>query len=122
MPGKNSRTLYASAARTATPTAVTVRTDRARGCVIVVDATAATATPGVTVKVEGVCPTSGQVYTILASAAITAISVTTLTIYPGITAAANVSASAVLPQTIKVTFTHVDADSITYSASLVLID
>lgn len=122
MPGKNSRTLLASAARTATPAAITVRTDRARGCVIVVDATAVTATPAVTVKVEGVDPTSGAVYTILQSAAIATVSVTNLRIYPGITAAANVAASDVLPQTIKVTFTHGDADSITYSAGLVLID
>jgi hypothetical protein len=118
---KNTSTIYASAARTATPTAVTKRVDRWRGCIVTIDVTAIAATPSVVPKIEGVT-SSGAVYVILTGAAITATGQTALKVYPGITAAANVAVSDVLPQTIKVTLTHGDADSITYSVDLVLID
>lgn len=118
---KNSSILYASAARTATPTAVTKRVDRWKGCLVLIDVTAVTATPSVVPKIEGVT-SSGAVYAILTGAAITATGQTALKIYPGITAAANVAVSDVIPQTIKVTLTHGDADSITYSVDLVLLD
>lgn len=118
MAGKSSRVLYASAARTATPTAVTQRMDRYRGCLVLVDVTAVTATPSVVVTVEGVL-SDGSLYTILTSAAITATGRTALKIYPGVTVAANVAVSEPLPQSIKITFTHGDADSITYLADLV---
>lgn len=120
MAGKDTTVIYASAARTATPTAVTKRVDRYRGCILTIDVTAASATPSVVPKIEGVT-SSGAVYAILTGAAITGTGQTALKVYPGMTAAANVSASEPLPQTIKVTFTHGDADSITYSADLVLI-
>ncbi len=120
MAGKDLVALYASAARTATPTAVTRRVDRFKGCVLTVDTTAAGTSPSTTVKIEGVM-SSGNVYTILASAAITGTGVTTLTVYPGAAATNNVSANAVLPQTIKVTATHGNSTSHTYSMDLVLI-
>lgn len=121
MGSKASSTIYASAARTATPTAVTKRVDRYKGCILIIDATAITATPSVVVTIEGVAA-SGNKYTILTSAAITATGRTALRVYPGITASANVAVSDVLPQTIVITLTHGDADSITYSVDLVLID
>lgn len=117
---KASSTIYASAARTATPTAVTRRVDKYTGCVLIIDVTAISATPSVVPKIEGVAA-SGAVYPLLTGAAITATGQTALKIYPGITASANVAVSDVLPQTIKVTLTHGDADSITYSVDLVLI-
>ncbi|HEV8175550.1 MAG TPA: hypothetical protein VGP91_18075 [Actinoplanes sp.] len=120
MAGKFSSTIYASAARTATPTAVTRDVDRYRGCLVLIDVTAIAATPSVVPKIEGVTA-SGAVYAILTGAAITATGQTALKVYPGITAAANVAVSDVLPQKIKVTLTHGDADSITYSVDLVLI-
>jgi len=118
---KNTSVVYASAARTATPTAVTKRVDRWRGCVLLISVTAVTATPSVVPKIEGVL-SDGTVYALVTGAAITATGQTAIKVYPGITAAANVAVSDVLPQTIKITFTHGDADSITYSADLVLID
>lgn len=118
---KNTVTIYASAARTATPTAVTQRPDRYKGCILTIDVTAIVSTPSVTPKIEGVM-SSGAVYPILTGAAIAATGQVSMRVYPGITAAANVSVSDVLPQAIKVTFTHGNANSITYSADLVLID
>ncbi len=118
---KNSTVIYASAARTATPTAVTKRVDRAKGVMVLIDVTAVTATPSVVVTIDGVL-SDGSVYTILTSAAITATGRTALRIYPGITAASNVAVSDVVPQTIKITATHGDADSITYLMDLVTLE
>lgn len=115
-------TLLASTERTAT-----VNTDHIhnaaidghpiRGVKVTLDVTTTSATPSVTFTIQGVDPTSGSYYTVLASSAITTVSTTTLTVYPGITAAANVSASDVMPTTWRLNCAHSDADGITYSAS-----
>lgn len=111
------KVVYASAARTATPTAVTINTGRAKELRVVIDVTAITATPSVVCTIDGVDSLSGKTFNILTSAAIVATGTTILTIALGQTVAANVSASAPLPQTIKITMTHGDADSATYTVS-----
>ncbi len=111
-------TAYASAARTATPTAVTVSTGRYTRAAIVIDATAITATPSVVMTVHGLDPTSGSYYLIATSAAITAISNTYLRIGPGLTSTANLSFGDIVPDTLRITMTHGDADSITYSVGV----
>jgi hypothetical protein len=111
------KVLYASAARTATPTAVEVNTSRTKALRIVVDATAITATPSVVVTIDGKDNTSGKYFNILTGAAIATVSTNVYTIALGTTVAANVSASAPLPDVVRVTLTHGDADSITYSVT-----
>lgn len=111
------KVLYASAARTATPTAVEINTSRAKALRIVVDATAVTSTPSVVVTIDGKDNTSGKYYNILTGVAIATVSTNVLTIALGATVAANASASAPLPDVVRVTFTHGNANSITYSAS-----
>lgn len=116
------RTLHASAARTATPTTVTqtnYRGERGGHFVIVVTATAAT--PSVVPAIEGYSTAADAWYPILTGAAITATGTTVLRVYPGITAAANTAASDLLPQTWRLSMTHADADSITYSVSANLV-
>jgi len=116
------RTLYPSAARTATPTAVTQVNRRAeRGGHFVIDVTAVTATPSVVPVVEAYDAASDSWYTILTGDAITATGTTVLKVYPGIAVQANASASDVLPQTWRVTMTHADTDSITYTVSANLV-
>ena len=66
-------------------------------------------------RIEGKDLISGKYYTVLASAAITGTGTTVLKVYPGITASANASASDILPRTWRVTATHANTDSITYS-------
>lgn len=83
-----------------------------------IDVTAAAATPSVVFTIIGVSP-SGTEYTILASAAITGVGMTVLRVSPQLTAAANTIAKDMLPAAIKVTATHADADSITYSVYFV---
>lgn len=111
------KVVYPSAARTATPTAVEVSTYRAKALRVVLDATAIAATPSVVVTIDGKDNTSGKYFNLLTSAAIVATGTTVLTIAPGVTVAANVAASAPLPDVVRITCTHGDADSITYTVS-----
>jgi hypothetical protein len=55
-----------------------------------------------TVTIEGKDPASGTYYTVLASAALTTTGFTLLTIYPGLTASANVVANQILPKTFRI--------------------
>lgn len=116
--------VYASAARTATPTAATVTVGKARAVHLVIDVTAVTATPSVVCTVDGYDPVSGKYYNLLTSAALTDSGspyTRVLKIGPGLTASANLIANDVLPSVIRVTMTHGDADSITYSVAAALI-
>jgi len=108
-------TIFASAARTATVNGDDISNDDARGAIVVIDCTAVAATPSVVFTVQGKDPLSGKYYTILTSTAITATGTTVLRIYPGLTAAANVTVSDILPTVWRVIATHGDADSITYT-------
>lgn len=71
----------------------------ARGLKLVIDITTITGTtPTLTVTIQGKDPVSGKYFTILASAALNATGTTVLTVYPGLTASANVTANDVLPR------------------------
>lgn len=109
--------IYASAARTATPTAVEVNTRRFRSMVIVLDATAITSTPSITVTLARKDNTSGKYVDMLTSAAIATVSTNTIRIGLGLPATANVSANEPLPNVVRVTVTHGNANSITYTVS-----
>jgi hypothetical protein len=115
------KVLYASAARTATPTAATLNTSRVKGLRLVIDVTAIVTTPSITVTVDAVDNTSGKFINLLTSAAITTVSTVALSIALGTTVAANVSASTFLPDAVRVTVTHANGNSITYSVSAHLI-
>ena len=70
----------------------------ARGIKIVVDITAISGTAAsLTVTLQGKDAASGKYYTILASAALTTVSTTVLTVFPAATASANVSVNDELP-------------------------
>jgi hypothetical protein len=72
-----------------------------KGLIVVVDITAITA-GSMTVTVEGFDEISGKYYTLLTSAALAAAATTVLRIYPGLTAAANVTVSDVTPAKCRV--------------------
>lgn len=73
------------------------------GLKLVIDITAITGTtPTLTVTIQGKDTASGKYYTILASAALSSVSTTVLTVFPGITASANVAANDILPRTWRV--------------------
>jgi hypothetical protein len=114
-------TLLPSAARTATTNSGDLKNHQHRGVHVVIDAAAAAATPSVVFTVQGKCPLSGQYYTILASAAVTGVSTTVLRVFPGATAAANLTANDCVPENWRVLATAADADSLTYSVSACLL-
>jgi hypothetical protein len=117
-------TVYPSAARTATPTAVTVPVGRYSALHLVIDVTAATATPSVVCTIDALDPVSGKYYNLLTSAALTESGVPyvrVLKIGKGLPVTANLSANDVLPSTVRVTMTHADSDSITYSVAATLV-
>lgn len=123
--GQKNVTVYASAARTATPTAVTVQAGRYNYLRLVIDVTAATATPSVVCTIDALSPLSGKYHNLLTSAALTESGVPftrVLEIGPTLAAANNVAANKPLPSTIRITMTHADSDSITYSVAAELMD
>jgi len=109
------RKIAASAARTASTNFPDQANQHHRGVAVTIDATGKSATPSVTFSIQGKDPLSGKYYTLLTSAAITDTGTTTLTVYPGIAATSNVSASAVLPAEWRVISTASDGDALTYS-------
>ncbi|MER5252907.1 hypothetical protein [Streptomyces sp. NPDC002855] len=112
----HSHTVYASAARTATPDTEELELPKGtRFITAVIDVTAVTATPALTLKIEGVDRASGKVWTLIEDAAVSTVSTGTLHVGPGLTAAANVTANAMVPPVVRFTVTHGDADSATYS-------
>lgn len=117
--GRGPFTVLPSAARTASPDTMEFEALGVdyHGVHLVIDVTAVTATPSVTVTIQGVDRLSGKVYTILASAAITATGTTVLKVGAGLTAAANLVANDLLPPVFRITVAHGDADSITYSVA-----
>lgn len=114
---KQQITVYASAARTATPTAVEIGTSGVRGLHLVIDVTAITATPSVVPTIDGYDALSTKWFNLLTGVAITATGTTVLKIYPGVTAVANAAAADVLPGKIRIVLTHGDADSATYTVA-----
>jgi hypothetical protein len=110
-------TLYPSAARTATPTAVMQNTYQGDNLVVVIEVTAASATPSVVCTIDFWDEIADAYFTLLTSVAITGISSTKLEIGPNLPAVANVVATSNLSRKVRVTMTHADADSITYSVS-----
>ena len=109
--------ILSSKARTATESSVVQKSRDFDGIHVIIDVTAVTATPSVVPTIEGYDPISGKYYTLLTGVAITATGTTVLKVFPNATAVANVSVNDFVPLNFRVTMTHGDADSITYSVS-----
>lgn len=114
-------TVLSSAARTATTNSSDIINYNWKGLHLITRVSALTATPSITVSIEGKDTLSGQYYTILTSASITTVSVNVLKVYPGITAIGGISSSDIIPREWRVTVTHADADSITYSVAALMV-
>lgn len=113
---KEHQLIFDRAARTET-TIATIACDAPAG-LFFIDVSAVSATPSVVFTIAGMSP-GGTAYTILASAAITTTGLTVLRVHPELTAATNTIAKDVLPAALKITATHGDSDSITYSMHFV---
>lgn len=76
----------------------------AKGILVYIHISAISGTsPTLTVTLQGKSPESGQYFTVLASAALTATGLTVLKAYPGLTAAANAAVNDILPTSWRVT-------------------
>lgn len=91
-----------------------------RGVKVVFDVTNA-GTGSVTLTIQGKDPASGKYYTLLAGVAVVANGTAVYTVYPGITAAANVSASDVLPKVWRILVTANNANPVTYTVGACLV-
>lgn len=108
-------TLLASAARTATPINTADQVNLSwRGAHIIINVSAYT-TGTYTPTIQGKDPVTGNYYTLLAGAALSGTGTTIMRVYPGLTAAANVTANDFLPRTWRVTFMGSATPAMTFS-------
>ena len=108
---------FASGARTASSNSANLKNNRFVGCNVVIDMTAITATGTVVFTLQALDALSGKYYDIIESTAIATEIVTVLKVYPGLTAAANLTVSEGLPMDFRVTATHGNAVSMTYEVN-----
>lgn len=116
-------TLFISAARTTTPTPGLLAggCGYAIGFHLVIDVTAVGAAPSVTPTVECQDVRSGKWYPIIVGAPLTAIGTRVLRCYPGLTPVANLTVADVITEQIRLAMAHGNADSITYTAAIHLV-
>lgn len=88
---------------------------------MVIDVTAIGPAPTVVPLIECFDVRSGKWYPILTGAAIVAVGTTVLRVYPGMAAVANLRADDMLSEQVRLSMTHGNADSITYSAAVHLV-
>lgn len=121
MTSKATSTILPSAARVATAS-VDTNTSKDLGIQYVINVTVDPASASVVPTISGVDPVSGAVYTLLVGSAITGTGITVLQVHPEMAAVANLVGNAMLPQVTRLTMTHADGDSITYSVSAMMTD
>lgn len=109
--------LLSPAARTASVATPDQVNRNGKGVRVFIDVTAIVASPSMVATIQAKDEVSGQYVDLLSSVPIVAVGITMLTIYPGITPAANVSLSQVLSRGWRVNLVNADADSITYSVT-----
>lgn len=114
-------TLLASAVQAATVTGQDRLNRNARGMILVFDQTAVPGVQTTTPKIQGKDPASGKYYDILVGAAQVGVVTIVLKVYPGITTAANLAVSDVLPRTWRFVVTNSGAGNFTYSVGGILL-
>ncbi len=113
-------TLLASGAQTATQTTADQTNYNARCVKVTLDITAA-GTGTITPEIDFKDPASGKYTALVTGTAQAGTGTTTLSVCPGITVAANVSVSDVLPRTWRVKATKSDSSSWTFSLGAMII-
>lgn len=112
-PAAKTGTILASAARTASVQGGDEKNYHAKGVIVVLDVTATNNAPSIVLKIQG--KVAGKYYDILEGAAVTGISTNIYRVHPDLTDSPNLIAKDILPQDWRVTVTHDNDNSITYS-------
>lgn len=107
-------TLLPSLARTTTASSADIGNTSWRGAHVTINVTAFTSGT-FTPTIQGKDPISGTYYTILAGSAIAGTGLTVLRVYPGITVAANLAVSDILPTVWRITVVGAATPSAAYS-------
>jgi len=105
--------VLASASRTTTQN-VDLVNHCGQGIHVVLDTTVI-GTGSVTVSIKGYDPASGKYYTLLAGAAVTTNTTKVYSVFPGATAATNVTANDFVPRNFRITVTANNANAAVYS-------
>lgn len=116
-----SDTLLPSAVRATTTNGSDQTNFHYKGLHVIFDITAVPGVDTVLLTIQGKDPVSGKYYTILAGAAEVGIATRVYKVCPGITAAANVSVSDLLPRDWRIIVTHSGAGNFTYSVGAQLV-
>lgn len=117
----SSLTAFASAARTATPTAYSFSPGRCRALRVVIDTTAAGTSPSTVPTVEGLDSATGKWTALITGAAITAVGTVALEVGLGVAAVANLAAGKPLADSMRISMTHGNGTSHTYTVGITLI-
>ncbi len=112
--GNENPTILPSQARTAS-TSDLKQNPTARSGHFIIDITAITGSPSITIDIEAEDIASGKFYPLLTSNALSTVGTTILKIGPGYVPVPNLTAADNLPFQIRVSVTNANADSITYS-------
>lgn len=115
-------TLASGAHAAATTETYDVLTRGHRGIIVIYDVTAAAGAFSTTLQLLGLDTPTGVSWNLLQGSAITGTGASVYDVHPTITAIANVSAAALLPDTVRVSITHTDATSITRTIAAQLVD
>ncbi|HEY8892067.1 MAG TPA: hypothetical protein VIM70_17655 [Clostridium sp.] len=107
-------------ARTTTTSSIDLNNNFGTGIRVYLNVTAV-ATSDITLKIEGKDPVSGSYTTILLSSSVNTISTNVYKVYPGLTAVANLVVSDFVPKTFRITVSHNNANSTTYSVGYCLV-
>ena len=91
------------------------------GIRVILDMTVVTASPSVTLTIQGKDPASGKYYTLLAGAAVTTATTNVYTVAPNAPVTTNVSANAELPETFRINIVANNANAGTYSVGYTLL-
>lgn len=117
--GNSSGSLISAASLTTTQTTTDQTNTSARGVKVTLDWLSGTG--NVTLKIDGKDPASGKYFTLLTGGSIGAAATNTYTVYPGLTAAANVTVNDVLPRTWRVVVTANNANACSYTVGYNLV-
>lgn len=89
---------------------------------VVINVSAIVTAPSVTPRIDAWDDASGAWWTLLTGAALATVIKNILRVGPGMPVTANVSANDGLPDRLRLDFSHSNANSITYSAGVHLLD